>query len=65
MADGYASTYKELLETTDWDAVRPRPRPALRQLHGPLRLRADRGQRDRARAPQGAAVGAGRLVEAA
>ena len=41
MADGYAKTYKELIETTDWDEVRPRQGPALRQLHGALRLRAD------------------------
>ena len=41
MADGYTETYKELLETTDWDKYGRGKRPALRQLHGPLRLRAD------------------------
>ena len=31
MGDGYAETYKELIETTDWDAVRPRQgRPRAR-----------------------------------
>ena len=42
MADGYTETYQELLDTTDWDQVRPGQGPALRQLHGPLRLRAER-----------------------
>ena len=46
MSDGYTETYKELIETTDWEQLRPRTRPALRQLHGPLRLRADRGAAD-------------------
>jgi hopanoid biosynthesis associated radical SAM protein HpnH len=41
MSDGYARTYQELVETTDWSALRTRARPALRQLHGALRLRAD------------------------
>ena len=45
MADGYATSYKELVETTDWSSVRTRPRRALRQLHGALRLRADGGHR--------------------
>ena len=40
MSDGYAETYQELLETTDWDAYGRGTRPALRELHGPLRLRA-------------------------
>ena len=40
MADGYAKTYKELIETTDWDDVRARQGPAVRELHGALRLRA-------------------------
>ena len=44
MADGYAWSYKELVETTDW-ALRAREGPTLRQLHGPLRLRAVRGDR--------------------
>ena len=45
MSDGYATSYRELLETTAVGEVRPRPRRALRQLHGPLRLRAHRGRR--------------------
>ena len=40
MADGYVKTYKELVETDRLDEVRPRQGPALRQLHGALRLRA-------------------------
>ena len=43
MNDGYVETYKELIETTDWDKLRPRQGPALRELHGALRLRALRG----------------------
>ncbi len=45
MADGYVSSYKELLETTDWSKYGRGRDPALRQLHGPLRLRAHRGAR--------------------
>ena len=41
---------REHLQGADRDdrlgRLRPRPRPALRQLHGPLRLRADGGPRD-------------------
>ena len=46
MTDGYVKTYKELIETTDWEQVRPRQGPALQQLHGALRLRADGGAGD-------------------
>ena len=42
MSDGYVPTYQELIEDTDWEQVRPRQGPALRQLHGALRLRAHR-----------------------
>ena len=61
MADGYAPTYKELIETTDWDEVRPRHGPALRQLHGALRLRADRGAGHHGLAQGVAAGGQGRV----
>ena len=46
MSDGYAQSYRELLETTRLGEVRARARSALRELHGPLRLRADRRARD-------------------
>ncbi len=46
MSDGYTKTYKELIETTDWSSYGRGTRPALRQLHGPLRLRADGGAAD-------------------
>ena len=45
MDDGYASTYKELHRDHRLGRLRPRQGPALRQLHGALRLRADRGAR--------------------
>ena len=35
-------SYQELVETTDWDSYGRGKDPALRQLHGPLRLRAVR-----------------------
>ncbi len=40
--DGYVDTWKELLEDDRLGQLRPRQGPALRQLHGALRLRADR-----------------------
>ena len=45
MGDGYAKTYRELIEDHRLGRVRPGQGPALRQLHGALRLRADRGAR--------------------
>ena len=45
MDDGYVDTWKELLEDDRLGLLRPRQGPALRQLHGALRLRADRGPR--------------------
>ena len=45
--DGYAESFRELLETTDVGELRAAERqPAVRELHGALRLRADRGARD-------------------
>ena len=41
MGDGYTETYKELIETTDWISTAAGRRP-LCELHGPLRVRADR-----------------------
>ena len=38
LGEGYVKTFKELMETTDWDSVRHRPVRKVRQLHGPLRL---------------------------
>ena len=41
LQDGYAESYKELMETTEWAELRHRVRQsAVRELHGPLRLRA-------------------------
>ena len=45
LGEGYARTFKELMETTDWDALRHRQLREMRQLHGALRLRGDRGDR--------------------
>ena len=45
MADGYADSYKELRRDDRLGRIRAGQGPALRQLHGPLRLRADRGDR--------------------
>jgi Domain of unknown function (DUF3463) len=39
MSNDRAKTYRELVETTDWAKFGP----AVRQLHGVLRLRAHRG----------------------
>ena len=47
LGEGYATTFKELMETTDWDTVRHRQLREMRRLHGPLRLRGDRGDRCR------------------
>ena len=44
MSDGYASSYRELHRDHGVGEVRPRSRRALRELHGALRLRADRGR---------------------
>ena len=43
LGEGYAKSYKELIETTDWDLYGTGQVREVRQLHGPLRLRADRG----------------------
>ena len=64
MSDGYAQTYKELLETTDWSAYGRGQGPAVRELHGPLRLRADRRAADHALA-QAVATRARRLGRSA
>ena len=40
MSDGYVKTYKELIETTDWDSYGRGKDPQVRQLHGALRVRA-------------------------
>ena len=42
LGEGYVKTFKELMETTDWDSLRHRPVREVRELHGALRLRADR-----------------------
>jgi len=39
LQDGYADTYRELIETTDWESVRHREwQSEVRELHGELRL---------------------------
>ncbi len=45
MSDGYATSYRELHRHHALGEVRTRPRRALQQLHGPLRLRAHCGGR--------------------
>ena len=60
--DGYAKTYKELIEDDRLGRVRPGQGPALRQLHGALRLRADRGHRDHGFAEGVAARGGRRVI---
>ena len=47
LQEGYCQTFQELIETTDWDELRPRERqPEVPRLHGPLRLRAERRRGD-------------------
>ena len=43
--EGYAPTYRSLIEDTEWEKYGVGSNPALRQLHGALRLRGNRGQR--------------------
>ena len=43
--EGYAPTFKSLMEDTDVGQVRRRPQSRLRQLHGALRLRGHGGER--------------------
>ena len=46
LQDGYADTFKELLETTKWEEYGVGQRQSqVRQLHGQLRLRAHRCHR--------------------
>ena len=51
MTDGHFSSYAELLEKTEWEQIRRGrwcgARSAVRELHGPLRLRAQRDARAR------------------
>ena len=44
--EGYAKTFKELMETTDWDSYGTGTLREMRELHGALRLRADRRRGD-------------------
>ena len=45
LQDGYAETFKELMETTPWERLRPEERQReVPGLHGPLRLRGHRGR---------------------
>ena len=44
LQDGYADSFKELLETTKWEEYGVAERQSeVRQLHGELRIRADGG----------------------
>ena len=46
LQDGYAESYKELMETTEWESYGTESRQsAVRELHGALRLRAFVGRR--------------------
>ena len=42
ITDVHHETFDDLMNKTAWDKLRPRQGPALRALHGPLRLRAGR-----------------------
>ena len=46
LGEGYAKTFRELMESTDWDVLRHRQIREMRELHGALRLRADRRRSD-------------------
>ena len=54
LGEGYVKTFKELMETTDWDCLRHRPVREVRELHGALRLRADRRRGGAAQSAPGA-----------
>ena len=54
LGEGYAKTFTELMETTDWDLLRHRPLRKVRELHGALRLRADRRRAMLQQSAQGA-----------
>ena len=43
--EGYAPTYRSLIEDTEWDKYGVGKQSAVRQLHGPLRIRGNGGQR--------------------
>ena len=43
IGEGYAGSFRALMEETDWDSYGTGPLREVRRLHGPLRLRADRG----------------------
>ena len=45
LGEGYAKTFHELMDDTDWDSLRHRQLREVRRLHGPLRLRGDGGHR--------------------
>ena len=46
LQDGYADTFDELMETTEWHELRHRVRQSqVRQLHGPQRIRSQRRAR--------------------
>ena len=53
--EGYAPSFRSLMEDTAWDKLWHGPQSALRQLHGSLRLRGHGGQRPAAPSAQGAA----------
>jgi len=42
LGEGYAKTFTELMEGTEWEKLRRRQVREMRQLHGALRLRARR-----------------------
>ena len=54
LGEGYAPSFKALMEETDVGHLRHRQLREMRQLHGALRLRADGGQRDRRPSAAGA-----------
>ncbi len=58
LGEGYAKSFKELMETTDWDTYGTGQYEKCAELHGPLRLRADGGRCHLGATAEGAAGGA-------
>ena len=46
LGEGYAKSFRELMEETDWERLRRRQLCEMRRLHGAQRLRGDGGPAD-------------------
>ena len=60
LGEGYAKTFKELMEDDRLGPLRHRQLREMRRLHGAFRLRGDRGDRDDPPAVEGRGAGAAR-----